>query len=259
MDCAARIIQHRRKKSMFERSLRFRDITLEARNRVRVINVAKTLELSRQWRQIKEGLRSKCIPERVVASYLTIILELIKDEIACVGRRDRAKIIPQGALVLLRHYIKIGGFIGEISKQLVNIIAKEKENMEQILKSNIILCAMNIFYSKEQSTSSGGEELHSSLAIFDTMCLTVCQTMSSSNLKLDTNLSSSSESSRNIDKLLLKYLYVPQLFRGLVSFLSVPAYTLQVLQVSTFTKFIYKYSLNCFYIGLVQYKSKHWI
>ncbi|RHY76426.1 hypothetical protein DYB34_002784 [Aphanomyces astaci] len=143
MDCAARVLQHFRRRRQFERQVRTQDISVEARMRMRAINVAKSIELSRQQRCIHEALGHAPMPERAVLAYMTIMTTLVQDELqpaAGLPRHDRAKIIPAGGLVWLNQCVqhRHSPSLVALTTQLLIVLAHDTDRISDILRSNVV-------------------------------------------------------------------------------------------------------------------------
>ncbi|OQS06891.1 hypothetical protein THRCLA_01083 [Thraustotheca clavata] len=148
MDIAARVLQHMQRRVVFERCLRRREISLEARMRARSINLAKTIDLQRQQNEIRDAMKERPMPERAVIAYMTIVLELIKYEFdhknQAHARQDHRKIYHTGALVFLVQCIKRKGALESLALELFCLLAQEKERVCEILQSNVV---KYIFYN----------------------------------------------------------------------------------------------------------------
>ncbi|RQM24830.1 hypothetical protein B5M09_001123 [Aphanomyces astaci] len=143
MDCAARVLQHFRRRRQFERQVRTQDISVEARMRMRAINVAKSIELSRQQRCIHEVLGHAPMPERAVLAYMTIMTTLVQDELqpaTGLPRHDRAKIIPAGGLVWLNQCVqhRHSPSLVALTTQLLIVLAHDTDRISDILRSNVV-------------------------------------------------------------------------------------------------------------------------
>ncbi|ETW03103.1 hypothetical protein H310_05529 [Aphanomyces invadans] len=175
MDCAARVLQHFRRRRQFERQLRTQDISVEARMRMRAINAAKCIELSRQQRCIHDALGHAPMPERAVVAYMTIITTLVQDELRMAhgfSRHDRAKIIPAGGLVWLNQCVKQhhSPTLVSLTTQLLTVLAHDTDRIADILRSNVVVhVATNLIHATNDSDKA------MAIAFLDRVAYTVCQ------------------------------------------------------------------------------------
>ncbi|KAF0696759.1 Aste57867_12518 [Aphanomyces stellatus] len=172
MDCAARVLQHFRRRRVFERQVRTQDISLEGRMRMRAINVAKCVELSRQQHHIHAALRGAHMPERAVVAYMRIMCGLIQDELHPqhgFPRHDRSKIIPAGGLVWLNRCVQSEGEIQCLATQLLTVLAHDKERISDILLSNVAIHVASLLTHGNASAKA------LALAFFDRAALSVCE------------------------------------------------------------------------------------
>ncbi|CAK4643550.1 hypothetical protein AeMF1_009974 [Aphanomyces euteiches] len=175
MDCAARVLQHFRRRRLFERQVKLQDIAVESRMRVRAINIAKTIELSRQQRLIHDALGGAPMPERAVLAYMTIVVKLVKDELnprqGNYPRHDRAKIIPAGGLVWLNRCVQTSGAVQALAIQLLTVLAHDRDRITDILQSNVALYVSKIL--SEPCADEADKRL--ALEFFDRAALSVVE------------------------------------------------------------------------------------
>ncbi|KAG9414856.1 hypothetical protein AC1031_008270 [Aphanomyces cochlioides] len=175
MDCAARVLQHFRRRRLFERQVKLQDIAVESRMRVRAINVAKTIELSRQQRLIHDALSGAPMPERAVLAYMTIVVKLVKDELnprqGSYPRHDRTKIIPAGGLVWLNRCVQTSGAVQALAIQLLTVLAHDRDRITDILQSNVALYVSKIL----SETCAGEADKRLALEFFDRAALSVVE------------------------------------------------------------------------------------
>ncbi|OQR98781.1 hypothetical protein ACHHYP_07855 [Achlya hypogyna] len=144
LDVAARVLQHMRRRVVFERSLRRREISLEARMRSRAITLAKTIDLQRQQQQVRAALRGGPLPARAAKAYMSIILTLVshefdhRNEPSSVGRQDRRRLHHTGGVVWLVQCVRSRGELEPMALQLLTILAHDKDRVRNLLQSHVV-------------------------------------------------------------------------------------------------------------------------
>ncbi|KDO35597.1 hypothetical protein SPRG_00439 [Saprolegnia parasitica CBS 223.65] len=169
MDCAARVLQHARRRLVFERSLRRRDISVDARLRARAVNLAKTFDLQRQQKEIRDAHHGRPLPPRAQHAYMRIVHTLLKYEFEHrndAGRHDVRKLLHTGALVWLIQCVRQRGELELMALHLFTILACDKNYIGDVLLSNIVLHLADNLVASDQSDAT----TIASLAFLDAAC-----------------------------------------------------------------------------------------
>ncbi|EQC39253.1 hypothetical protein SDRG_03458 [Saprolegnia diclina VS20] len=175
MDCAARVLQHARRRLVFERSLRRREISLEARLRARAVNLAKTMDLQRQQKEIRAAHHGASLPPRAQLAYMRIVWALVQyefDHRNDAGRQDFRKLHHTGAIVWLVQCVRqrTDRELELMALRLFTILAHDKDRIGDVLLSNIVGYIADNLIATDLRGVGSDTTTTASLAFLDAAC-----------------------------------------------------------------------------------------